>query len=301
MRNVPLKWQRTLATAVFILATAASMPAVAQSLRPLETETAVVLPSGATQISLGTSYFRNRRFPHFTKTGVLDSQDLFTAPELEVRIGAGDWVEFQLRYALIYLDETRTQMGDTINSEEFGGGDAELFTKIRFVREGEQMPAIGAQFGIKLPNANRKKRLGTDETDFELQLLASKDFGPVAAHFNVGIQILGNPGDLDGDGNKADNGQDDPFVFSLAAVTAPILPEQTGAYAIRGLLSIDGKEGSRFDNDGFLVAGGLQVTRSDWTLYSGLSAGLSGATEDFGFRLGLTYAFELERLRGLFD
>ncbi len=301
MRNVPLKCQTTLATAAFILSTAAGMPASAQSLRPLETETAVVLPSGATQISLGTSYFRNRRFPHFTKTGVVDSQNLFTAPELEVRIGAGDWVEFQLRYALIYLDETRTETRGTINSEEFGGGDAELFTKIRFVRESEQVPAIGAQFGIKLPNANRRQRLGTDETDFELQILASKDFGPVAAHLNGGIQILGNPGDLDGAENKADNGQDDLFVFSLAAVTAPLLPEQTGSYSIRGLVSIDGKEGSRFNNNGLLVAGGLQVTRSDWTLYSGFSAGLSGAAEDYGFRLGLTYAFELERLRGLFD
>ncbi len=260
-----------------------------------------MLPSGNTQISLGFSYFRNRRFPHFTAKHYLDSQDLFTAPELEIRIGAGDWVEFQLRYEALYVDESRS---DGSNSSNFGTGDAEIFAKIRFLREGDWknwMPAFGAQFGVKLPNASRTDRLGTDETDFEIQLLASKDFGPVTAHFNAGLQILGNPGDLDGSKDAAGSGQDDPFVFSLAAVSAPMLQEYTGPYAIRGLFSFDGTAGSRFDNDGYLFAGGLQITRSDWTVYTGISAGTGGAAEDVGARLGVTYAFELERLSGLFD
>jgi hypothetical protein len=294
MRIVPSSHLAALAVAILLLATG---PAGAQTLRPLETETAAVLPSGTTQISLGTSYFRNRRYPHFTPSGFLDSQDFFTAPELEVRVGAGDWVEFQLRYELRAIDENRS---DGTDSNQFGGGDAEIFTKIRFLREGDRIPAIGAMFGIKLPNASRDDRLGTDETDFEVQLMASKDFGPVAAHFNVGLQILGNPGPLDGSGDSG-SGQDDPFIFSLAAVTAPLLPEHTGAYSIRGLLAFDGAEGSRFDNDGYRFAGGFQVTRSDWTVYGGVSAGISGAAEDVGARLGVTYAFELERLRGLFD
>lgn len=294
MRIVPSSYLAALAVAILSLAAG---PAGAQTLRPLETETAAVLPSGTTQISLGTSYFRNRRYPHFTPKGFLDSQNFFTAPELEVRIGAGDWVELQLRYELRSIDESRS---DGTDSDQFGGGDAEIFTKIRFLREGDCVPAIGAMFGIKLPNASRDDRLGTDETDFEIQLMASKDFGPIAAHFNVGLQILGNPGALDGSDNSG-SGQDDPFIFSLAAVTAPLLPQHTGAYAIRGLLSFDGAEGSRFDNDGYRFAGGFQVTRSAWTLYGGMSAGVSGAAEDVGARLGLTYAFELERLRGLFD
>ncbi len=297
MRIVPGKFRP--ASLVLPLLIAALTPATspAQTLRPLETESATVLPSGTTQISLGTSYFRNRRYPHFTEKGFLDSQDFVTAPELEVRIGAGDWVEFQLRYELRYISEDRS---DGTDSSNFGTGDAEIFAKVRFLQESEKIPAVGAMFGVKLPNANRDDRLGTDETDFEIQLMASKDFGPVAAHFNVGLQILGNPGVLDGTDNS-DNGQDDPFIFSLAAVTAPILPELTGAYSIRALLAFDGKEGSRFDNDGYLFAGGVQVTRSAWTMYGGLSAGISGAPEDFGCRFGFTYAFELERLAGLFD
>lgn len=284
--------------AVFAAAIAAAAPAGAQSLRPLETETATVLPSGATQIILGTSYFNDQRWPAFTPKGFLRSQDLLTAPELEVRVGAGDWVEIQLRYELLYVDERRADGGE---SDEFGGGDAEFFTKLRFLREDGWIPALGARLGVKLPNASREDRLGTDETDFEIAVLGSKMLGPVTVHLNAGLRILGNPGPLDGDPNQSGSGQDDPFVFSLAAVSQPLCTAQTGAYSLRALLAVDGAEGSRFDNDGWSVNGGLQVTRAAWTLYGGASGGLAGAAEDYGLRLGVIYAFELDRLRGLFD
>lgn len=287
-----------LALIIAALSLACGTGAAARSLRPLETESAALLGSGETEIILGTSYFRNRRFPAFTAKGFLDSQDLITAPEIEVRIGAGDWVEIQLRYELLHLDETRS---DGSEHDAFGGGDAEIFTKVRFLREGEMIPALGARFGVKLPNASREDRLGTDETDFDLALLASKGFGPVTAHLNVGLQILGNPDDLEGQSPTAGSGQDDPFTFSIAAVSQPLLAESTGGCEIRALLSVDGKEGSRFDNDGWSINGGLQGTIGDWTVYGGASGGLSGAPEDYGLRLGLIYAFELERLAGLFD
>jgi len=186
MRIVP----GSLVAAVFVLVLGPGARVDGQTLRPLETESATLLPSGSTQISLGTTYLRNRRFPAFTAPDFLNSQDLVTAPEVEVRIGAGNWVEFQLRYELLSLDESRS---DGTKSNQFGGGDAEIFTKIRVLREGDRMPAVAAMFRIKLPNANRVDRLGTDETDFGLSILASKAIGPVTAHVNLGIQILGNP------------------------------------------------------------------------------------------------------------
>lgn len=294
MRIVP----GNLVAAVFVLVLGPAARVDGQTLRPLETESATLLPSGSTQISLGTTYLRNRRFPAFTAPDFLNSQDLVTAPEVEVRIGAGNWVEFQLRYELLSLDESRS---DGTKSNQFGGGDAEIFTKIRVLREGDRMPAVAAMFRIKLPNANRVDRLGTDETDFGLSILASKAIGPVTAHVNLGIQILGNPGVLNGDVKESGSGQDDPFTWSLAVVSQPILQEHTGAYSIRALASFGGREGSRFHNNLTTFDGGLQITRSAWTLYGGASAGLAGAAEDYGLRLGLIYAFELERLRGLFD
>ena len=297
MLNVP-KQLNQLALATAMVGMLCQSPVAGQTLRPLETETGALLPSGTTQISLGTSYLRNSRFPAFTKPGVVRSQDLFSAPELEIRIGAGDWVEIQLRYEFLYLDEGR---GDGTSHDQFGGGDAEFFTKIRFVREsGIGSPRSERAFGVKLPNANSANLLGTDETDFEIAILGSKDFGPVAAHVNLGLQILGNPGQLRGEVEPA-AGQDDPFIYSLALVSQPLKLQPDSPYSIRGLLSIDGKEASRFDNNRTSVSAGFQVTRAAWTLYAGASAGLSGAAEDVGARFGLTYAFELERLRGLFD
>lgn len=284
--------------ASWIVAAAVVGSSPAQTLRPLETETATVLPSGTMQVIAGTTYMRNRRWPAFTAPGFVDRQDVVTAPEIELRVGAGDWVEVQLRYELLYLDERRS---DGTDFDKFGGGDAEIFTKVRFTREGETLPALGARFGVKLPNASRDDRLGTDETDFDIALLGSKTLGPVALHLNAGLQILGNPGELNGDPDESGSGQDDPFTLSIAAVTEPLFADHTGAYAFRGLLAFDLKEGSRFDNDGAAVSGGLQVTRNAWSVYGGASGGLSGAAEDFGLRLGVVYAFELERLRGLFD
>ncbi len=294
MRIVPAK----LAVAVLALSMLPATRLAAQTLRPIDTETARVLPSGKTQISLGTTYLHNRRFPAFTPKGFLAEQDLVTAPEIELRVGAGDWVEIQLRYELRYLDETWAD-GDT--NDQFGGGDAEIFTKIRFLREKGWRPAVGAIFGIKLPNANSSDRLGTDETDFGLALLASKEIGPVDLHLNLGIEILGNPGPLTGDPDTSGSGQDDPFTWSLAAVSQPLLSEHTGEYSVRALLSFDGTEGSRFDNDLATVQGGFQLTRGGWTVYGGASGGLAGAAEDYGLRFGGTYAFDLERLAGIFD
>ena len=44
-----------------------------------------------------------------------------------------------------------------------------------------------------------------------------------------------------------------------------------------------------------LVDGGMQIERGGLTSYRGASAGLGGAPEDFGRRLGVFYAFDLER------
>src|SRR3990172_3297097 len=89
----------------------------AASLLPLQTQTAGLLPSGRVELVLGTSYFRNQRFPAFTPPGVIRSQDLVRVPEMGFRIGAGSWAEVQADFDFIYLDEktfdgSRTEFGN---------------------------------------------------------------------------------------------------------------------------------------------------------------------------------------------
>ena len=160
----------------------------AEWLLPLNTETASTLPSGTAEVQLGMSYFSDGRFPPFTAKGALRSQDVITGPEFGLRVAVGSWAEVQATYEFIYLNE-KTTVG--VTNKEYGGGDLRLFAKFRVLKETEWRPVLGFRFGTKLPNASREKRLGTDETDFFIELLGSKDFGLVSTHLNLGLGILG--------------------------------------------------------------------------------------------------------------
>ena len=61
-----------------------------------------------------------------------------------------------------------------------------------------------------------------------------------------------------------------------------------------------GTAGSRFNNNGDAVRAGLQLIHGGFTLYAGASAGLYSAAEKYGVMGGVIYAFEVERLVGLF-
>lgn len=276
---------------IVLAAVAALESAVARAewLAPLTTESAETIPAGTLQLGLGASYFRNRRFPPFTESGFIQSQNLTTVPELGVRLAAGSMVEIQASYEFINLDE-QTDEGP---NDVYGGGDARLFTKVYALRERTWIPAMGARFGVKLANASAADHLGTDETDFHIQWLGSKHLGDFALHANLGIAILGNPGD--------GKGQDDLFSYAVGLVTPAVGAASPDAWGVRFLTEVAGQTGSRFDNDGAAVRAGLQVLYGGLTLYAGASGGLASAAEKYGVMGGALYAFKIERLAAPFD
>jgi hypothetical protein len=294
--NVPRRTYRPIVSPLlgflFLLAPAA----IAASLLPLQSETAAPLPSGTVEAVLGVSYFDNQRFPLFTPHSFIRNQDRVSVPEIAFRVGAGDWVEIQAAYELIYLDES-TQDG---SDSTYGSGDARLHAKARLLQESERLPGLGVRFGTKLPNAAKDDRLGTDEIDFGIEALASKDFGPLESHLNLGILLLDNPGPVAGAPNRDSDGQDDLFTYSVALASRP-LGAASPAFSLRLLAEVAGYAGSRssFDNDRASLALGMQLRRGGFTLYSGASLGLVTASEDYAIRLGVIYAFELARLAGL--
>jgi len=223
---------------------------------------------------------------------------LVRAPEFAFRAAAGSWVEIQTSFEILTLDET-TADGESRN--ETGSGDARIFTKVRVLRENRTRPGLAVRFGTKLPNASAKKRLGTDETDFHFQGLISKDFGPLSVHGNFGLSILGNPGPFLGAPDRSSTGQDDVFSTSLAVVSKPFVPQIVSAYRFRFFGEVDGLSNSRFDNDRAAASFGLQVQRGPLTAYSGISAGLITASQNFGLAAGLIYTFALDRLLGATD
>jgi hypothetical protein len=290
---VPL---RLVGNALVLALFLAPAPSLAGSLLPLQSEHAAPLPSGTVELATGASYVRNLRFPAFTPAGAIREQDLISGPEMALRLGAGDWAEIQASFEFIALDE-RTVAGE---NDPYGGGDARLHTKVRLLREKKYRPALGLRFGTKLPNADRDDRLGTDETDFDVQALASKDFGPAAAHVNLGIAILGNPGPVIGAPTRSSDGQDDLFSYSVALASRPLAVGLPGDASLRLVGEVIGLAGSRrdFDNDRSAARAGVQIECGGLTLYGGASAGLMSASEDYGFRLGLIYALDLRRLFG---
>jgi len=264
------------------------------SLLPLVTEQAETLPSGTAEAILGIAYFKDQRFPPFTPPAALRSQTLISLPQFGFRIGAGDWAEIQASYETLYLDEQAT---DGRTNWEFGSGDLRMFTKVWIMREREQLPALGLRFGTKLPNANRRARLGTDDTDFGADAVASKDLGPLSVHTNFGLLLLGNSGPTIGHAFPA-GGQDDLFDYNVAAVSAPFGALRVGATQLRLMAEFTGWAGSHYFNDRSAMRWGLQMTRGAGTLYLGMSAGVITASEDFGLSTGFIYTFEPAKLLG---
>jgi len=259
------------------------------ALLPLETETAAPLGSGIAQVSIGASYYNNLRFPSFTPAGQFNHQDIVPAPQLGVRIGAGDWAEFQISYELIYLDEETTQHE---SNWQYGSGDVRVGAKFRLLEEDATWPGLGLRIGTKLPNANFDDRLGTDDLDFGAWALVSKDFGAFSAHANLGLLLLGNPGSTIG--NFWDSGgQDDLFSYAVGTVSRPLGQARTGSYALRVMGEFVGQTGSRFDNDRHVVRLGVQVGRGSGLLYLGPSLGLVTASENIGVSGGFLYTFDL--------
>jgi hypothetical protein len=277
---------RYLTVAAMLLAAVSN--AHAEWLAPLTVETATTIPSGEIDFALGASYFRNRRYPPFTPSGFIQSQNLTAVPELALRAAVGSMVEVQASYEFLDLDEQTTEGSD----HTYGGGDARLFTKIYAVRERVWIPAMGVRFGTKLPNASATKHLGTDEIDFFLQWLASKHIGPCMVHLNLGLALLDNP---------SGDGQDDLFTYAVGLVSPSLALDAAGQWGIRFLTEVAGQTGSRFNNDGNAVRAGFQVGHGGLTLYAGASAGLNSAAEKYGVMGGAIYAFEVERLAALFE
>ena len=222
---------------------------------------------------LGAGYFHNRRFPPFTPSGYIQWQNLTTVPELGLRAAVGGMVEIQASYEFINIDENTVRRPAI---DIYGGGDARLFTKIYAVRERTWIPAMGVRFGTKLPNANssdrprhRRDRLLHPGAGLEaLRRL-------VAAHLNLGIALLGNPGF---DGADRD-GQDDLFTYAVALVSPTLgarRRRRRGACA--SCTEVGRARPARASTTtATTVRAGSQVTYGGFTLYAGASAGLDGA------------------------
>ncbi len=144
-----------------------------QAAQPLETETARLLEAGTLRVettfefqtsSQGQEYL----FPLAFTYGLRNDLELVVEPVV---------------FSLI-----RPKGGERVH----GFGDTEITLIYRFFDETPMIPALAIAGEVKIPTTHNKA-IGTGEVDFGPTLVASKQFGKLDTHLNIGYFVLGNP------------------------------------------------------------------------------------------------------------
>lgn len=168
--------------------------------RPLITEDIDITPAGSFQISVGTEFLQNAKFPlsglkgDLTRVGVIVSRiGLASNVEIQVEGSVRNFLAINSSQtpAPIPLDINRNSTSDT--------GDFIISTKIKINEETKNIPAFGFKFGVQLPNSNQAKGIGTNQINAFGKILFQKKFRdkrqiPIMDVFgNFGIGILTAP------------------------------------------------------------------------------------------------------------
>ena len=146
------------------------IPAVAQT---LETETARLLVRKAVKFGANFEYQRSadgreRALPMFFEYGVTSTTELVIEP--------------------VFYTSIRPKVG----SGATGAGDLEITLVQQLFGETASRPAFAIAGEVKVPTA-RNVLIGTGRTDFAGYLIASKRFGRLDTHVNLGYTVVGKP------------------------------------------------------------------------------------------------------------
>jgi hypothetical protein len=247
--------------------------------RPLKTENPELVSVGAVHASFGVDFLHRQRYSLSGLEGGLMRFGVTT-----IRIGAGDYAEFQL--SGVFRDFlTITRRNAPVIAPDIAGdstsdyGDLSLGTKLKLTGEKGARPAVSFKFEVQLPNASNESGLGTDETDFYASILLSERLGRARLLGSVGLGILGSP--------VRPNSQSDMLTYGLG-FSVPLHrqlelvgevhgrhgPERTGNERLSQVLL-----GARFR------AAGLR-----WDV-AGI-AGLMHFSSGSGLTVGVTYEFQ---------
>jgi hypothetical protein len=171
----------------------------------LHTESAVVLGAGIIQVGLGAEYFSKHDVP---------APDL---PLAELRLGEAflHWgVSRNVDFDVDWRGRLFARYAGAGRGADWG--DATISTKLSILREEEAPLSFAIRSAVKLPNTMyHPYMLGSNQTDYSLQGLASRRFDGVELRMNLGIDIVGNPSTLES--------QDDIYACG-AALMFPLAP-----------------------------------------------------------------------------
>jgi hypothetical protein len=159
---------KTLAATLLLLSAGSAFAS-----QPLETETARLLPQGVFKIEL-TGEFQSSRegteraFPLVFEYGLTPRTELTVEP--------------------VFGTSINPKRGPSAS----GAGDIEVTLTHLLLPEEGAMPAFAVAGEIKLPTAGNRQ-IGTGKTDGTVWAIASKRFGRLDVHGNLGYTVIGKP------------------------------------------------------------------------------------------------------------
>lgn len=277
---------RRLAIALLTLVTSLTLahPARAQQ-RPLVTQDPEPVGAGRVLIEGGLDVAHDQQYPVSGLKGNLlavptigISVGLSSIAELEIDGGLYDRLNISSRNPAAPLASLLTVTGDSTHDV----ADAIVGTKIRFVSETANRPALGIRFATKLPNASNESGLGLDTTDFFATLLGAKTVQSIRVVANLGVGILGDPTN----GNR----QNDDLMYGLSFARA-MTQEAELVGELNGRVST--RQGDPFpgtETRGLLKLGG-RYTRGTIRVDAAIYFGLTPFDPTIGFTTGFTYVF----------
>jgi hypothetical protein len=192
----PLCRVAALRTAIVIMALLGLARVGSAQTLPTPTQDPEPIGAGKVAVGVGESFSRADVFPVSGLTGTLVQSGL-----LNVRVGISSIADVQLtggvnnHLSITSRDSSApdasllTVSGTTTNDVE----DAVLGTRVRFLAETPDRPAVAAEFSVRLPNSKHPSGLGMDTMDFHLGFLGGKSNGAVRVVANLGWSILEDP------------------------------------------------------------------------------------------------------------
>ena len=186
--------------------------------RPLITEDIDITPPGSFEISAGTDFIQNAKFPLSGLKG-----DLTRVGDIRVRTGFANNVEIQVEGVIQEFLAINSQAAnqpiplDVTGNSTNDFGDIRTSVKIKLTNETEKLPAFGVKFGFQVPNTDQARGIGTNQIDIFGKVIAQKKFGKEAGkdpklnlYGNLGLAIMTAPLD--------DFTQNDVMLYGLAGI-----------------------------------------------------------------------------------
>jgi hypothetical protein len=252
--------------AAVIAVALAPVSAAAAIAPPLRTIAAETTPPRCLTVRVGGGYVLGGRLLFREED---KNRMVYYAPDLRVAAGVSDNMELVMDYRVLFLQEDG-------RDDTWGTGDLRITGVCGLFAEGEILPETAFTFGMKLPNADDEKNLGTDETDVFIGGAFSKRIGDLRILCNAGLGILGNP-------STATTEQDDVLVYGVG-FTYDICSWWHLA------CELDGIANSRFGNDRMQVRYGMAFDMDDISLDVSGGHGLDNGSPDYFGEAGVTFS-----------